>query len=141
MKLASPYPAELLRVARKVVWYDTPQRTLDDIPTFLAHLMVYGSPADVAVVEGYLPAEEFRRALMHAPAGVFTQDAWTRWHKRLGLEPILWAIVPFGGSDLSAGIPNTAATDILYDGWAGLKRGCRTILELALQFFFDCRNE
>jgi len=88
MKLATPYPAELVRVARKVVWYDAPQRTLEDIPTFLAHLMVYGSPADVAIVEGYLPAKEFRRALRNAPAGVFTQDAWTRWHKRLGLVPI-----------------------------------------------------
>jgi len=88
MKLATPFPADLLLVARKVVWYDEPQQTLDDIPTFLAHLMVYGSPADVATVERYLPAEEFRRALTNAPAGVFTQDAWTRWHKRLGLEPI-----------------------------------------------------
>jgi hypothetical protein len=88
MKLSRPYPEELVRVARKVVWYDAPQQTLDDIPTFLAHLMVYGSPADVTIVEGYLPEEEFRRALLHAPAGVFTQDAWIRWHRRLGLEPI-----------------------------------------------------
>jgi hypothetical protein len=88
MKLATPYPAELLRVARKVVWFDAPERTLADIPTFLAHLMVYGSAADVATVEVYLPVEEFREALIHAPAGVFTQDAWDRWHKRLGLGPI-----------------------------------------------------
>jgi hypothetical protein len=87
MKLASPYPAELLRVARKVVWYDAPQQTLADIPTFLAHLMVYGSPADVAIVEAYLPVEEFRSALINAPAGVFTQDAWTRWHTQLRMEP------------------------------------------------------
>jgi hypothetical protein len=88
MKLATPYREELLPVARKVVWYDAPLRTLADIPTFLAHLMVYGSPADVAITQRYLPTEEFRRTLMNAPAGVFTQDAWTRWHKRLGLEPI-----------------------------------------------------
>jgi hypothetical protein len=88
MKLAGPYPVELLRVARKVVWYDAPQQTLEDIPTFLAQLMVYGSPADVEIVGRYLPIEEFRDALIHAPAGVFTEDAWTRWHKRLGLAPI-----------------------------------------------------
>jgi len=42
MNLTAPYPPELLRVARKVVWYDKPEHTLADLKTFLAHLMVYG---------------------------------------------------------------------------------------------------
>lgn len=85
MTLTSPYPVELLRVARKVVWYDSPERTLADLPTFLTHLMVYGSPSDVAVVERYVPAEEFRQVLENASAGVYTQEAWERWHERLGM--------------------------------------------------------
>jgi hypothetical protein len=52
MSLAVPHPAELLRVARKVVWYDKPEQTLADLlKIFLSHLMVYGSTADVAVSE------------------------------------------------------------------------------------------
>lgn len=90
MTLTTPYPAELMQVARKVVWYDKPEQTLEDLPTFLTHLMVYGSPADVAVVERYVPAEEFRKVLQDAPAGVFTQDSWKKWHKRFGMpEPPL----------------------------------------------------
>jgi hypothetical protein len=85
MTLSVPYPADLLRIARKVVWYDNPQQTLADLPTFLAHLMVYGSPADLVVVERYVPAEEFRRVLENAPPGIFTRDAWERWHKRFGM--------------------------------------------------------
>jgi hypothetical protein len=85
MKLTTPYPPELLRVARKVVSYDNPDRTLADLNTFLSHLMVYGSFQDVAVVERYLPDEEFRRVLENAPAGVFTQDAWKKWHDRFGM--------------------------------------------------------
>ena len=88
MTVARPYPPELLRVARKVVWYDAAERTLDDVPTFVAHLMVYGSPADVKVVEKYMSREEFRKALGNAPAGIFTQDAWIRWHEKLGIRPI-----------------------------------------------------
>jgi len=88
MKVARPHPPELLRVARKVVWYDAAERTLDDIPTFVAHLMVYGSPTDVKVVEKYMSREEFRKALANAPAGIFTQDAWIRWHEKLGIRPI-----------------------------------------------------
>lgn len=85
MTLPIPYPKELLRIARKVVWYDDPEQTLADSTTFLAHLMVYGSQADVIVVERYVPAEEFRRVLEDAPAGVFTLDAWQDWHKRFGM--------------------------------------------------------
>jgi hypothetical protein len=85
MNLTAPYPVELLRVARKVVWYDTPEQTLADLNTFLSHLMVYGSSTDVAVTKRYVPAEEFRKVLEDAPAGVFTQDAWRKWHEDLGM--------------------------------------------------------
>ena len=85
MTLTAPYPDSLVRVAKKVVWYDSPEDTLADLPTFLAHLMVYGSSTDLAVVERYVPVEEFRRVLETAPAGVFTRDSWQRWHERFGM--------------------------------------------------------
>ena len=85
MTLAAPYPVELLRVAKKVVWYDRPEETLADLPNFLAQVMVYGSAADVEAVERYVPAEEFRKVLQHAPAGIFTEEAWRRWHERFGM--------------------------------------------------------
>jgi hypothetical protein len=84
--LTSPYPAELLQVARKVVWYDRPEEALGDLPSFLAQAMVFGSPADIAAVERFVPAEEFRKVLENAPAGVFTRDAWVKWHERFGLS-------------------------------------------------------
>jgi hypothetical protein len=83
--LKAPYAEELLRVARKVVWYDRPEETLGDVKTFLAHLMVYGSPADLRVVERYVSEEQFRKVLAEAPAGVFTEEAWKRWHERFGM--------------------------------------------------------
>ena len=85
MTLAAPYPIELLRVAKKVVWYDSPEETLTDLPNFLAQVMVYGSAADVEAVERFVPAEEFRKVLQSAPAGIFTEEAWRRWHERFGM--------------------------------------------------------
>ena len=82
MTLAAPYAPELLRVARKVVWYDRPEQTLADLPTFLAHLMVYGSAGDITLVERYVPEEEFRKVLENATDGVFTREAWEKWHAR-----------------------------------------------------------
>ena len=64
MILTSPYAAELLQVARKVVWYDTPEQALGDLPSFLARLMGLVrpcSPADIAVVERFVPAQTTRR--------------------------------------------------------------------------------
>jgi len=86
MSLTTPYPADLLHVARKVVWYEKPEETLADLITFLTHLMVYGSSADVSVAERYLPQEEFRSALEHAPPGVYTREAWEKWHERFGMS-------------------------------------------------------
>jgi hypothetical protein len=88
MTITEPYPAELLQIARKVVWFDAPEETLRDLKTFLAHLMVYGSPAEVLTVERYLPQDEFRKVIASAPAGIFTADAWARWHERLGITPV-----------------------------------------------------
>ena len=67
-----------------MVWYDKPEHT-PDLKTFLAHLMVYGSSADVAVAERHVPAEKFRKVHENVPAGLFTQDIWRRWHERLGM--------------------------------------------------------
>jgi hypothetical protein len=61
MMITEPYVAELIRIARKVVWFDAPEQALRDLKTFLAHSMVYGSPADIAVVERYLQQDEFRK--------------------------------------------------------------------------------
>jgi len=79
------FPAELVQVARRVVWFDDPEQTLSDLPTFLAHVMVYGSEADLAVVAVYVPELELRKVLEQAPAGVFTEEAWRRWHEHFGM--------------------------------------------------------
>ena len=85
MVLQRPFPEELLRVAKKVVWYDAPEQSLEDLPAFLAQLMAFGSPADIATAERFIPEEEFRGVLNNAPAGVFTEEAWIKWHCRWGL--------------------------------------------------------
>ena len=78
MMITEPYPAELIRIARKVVWFDEPEQTLGDLKTFLGHLVVYGSAAEIAVVERYLPQDEFRNVLEYAPAIIADGSAGRR---------------------------------------------------------------
>lgn len=88
MRLTPPYPTDLLRIARKVVWFDAPGETLGDLETFLTHLMVYGSPADVTIVQRYVSKDEFRKVLEEAPPGIFTAESWQRWHEHFGIAPV-----------------------------------------------------
>ncbi len=39
-EMLATFDPRLVRVARKVVWYDSPEEALADLPEFLTHLMV-----------------------------------------------------------------------------------------------------
>ena len=60
-----PDEDDVLAVARRVNWYKDPRDAISDTADFLAHLMTYGRPEDVAVIRHYLTIEDFR-ARLHA---------------------------------------------------------------------------
>ena len=74
---------ELLQIARHVVWYDSPEHTLERPTIFLAHLMTFGTPDDLAIARQYFSDENFRSVLDNPPPGIFTAHAWARWHHEL----------------------------------------------------------
>jgi hypothetical protein len=74
---------ELLQVARHVVWHDSPEHILEYPTIFLAHLMTFGTQDDLAVARQYFSADDFRSVLKNPPPGIFTADAWIRWHHEL----------------------------------------------------------
>ena len=46
--------------------------------------MTYGTDDHVRIARGYFDEADFRDTLRDAPVGVFTAEAWVRWHKRFG---------------------------------------------------------
>jgi hypothetical protein len=86
--MQAPYPAELLRVAKRMVWFKTPEETLSDFVFFLAHVMTYGVSEDVKTAQKYFTREDFLRALENAPAGVFDIRSWAYWNTVLGRVPV-----------------------------------------------------
>lgn len=84
-----PLPATpaLLAVARRVVWFQEPAETLSDPVQFLAHVMTYGTPEDLAALHSIVGPEAYREALTHAPPGVFDERSWAYWHLRYGQQP------------------------------------------------------
>jgi hypothetical protein len=86
MKALPPTP-ELLRVARRVVWFEEPARALADSLQFLAHLMVFGTVEDLAALRGIVGKDDYRELLEHAPPGVFDARSWAYWNLVCGRHP------------------------------------------------------
>lgn len=80
--------AELVRVARRMVWFKPPVEALENTVLFLAHLMTYGTIEDVVVARRHFSPGDFRHALERAPAGVFDPRSWAYWNTVLGRVPV-----------------------------------------------------
>ena len=85
--LTDPLRAELLRVAKRVVWFKPPEETLRDPVFFLNHVMTWGMIEDIRVARAHYDDDDFRNALRQAHPGVFDARSWAYWHVVLGMDP------------------------------------------------------
>jgi hypothetical protein len=71
--------AELEEIAKRVNWYTSPDRTLANIGLFLAQTMARGSADDIITVSRHYAQDDFRKAYLDAPPGLFSRRAWAYW--------------------------------------------------------------
>ena len=83
-----PNAEDLLKVAPHVIWFEPPEQALADPIRFLAYLMTYGTPDEIAVVRRYLDLDDFREALEHAPPGIMDERSWAYWNTVCGRYPV-----------------------------------------------------
>ena len=83
---ALPVTAELLRVARRVIWFEEPGRALADPVQFLAHVMVFGSVEDLQALRGIVGKGDCREVLEPAPPGIFDARSWAYWNLVCGRQ-------------------------------------------------------
>ena len=81
-------PDDLRRVTRRMVWFEPPERALEDPVLFLAHVMTFGTIQDVVTAEKYFTPDDFRNALENAPPGVFDGRSWVYWNTVFGRVPV-----------------------------------------------------
>ena len=72
--------ASLEDLARRYVWWQTPEQTLARQTHFLCQLMQLGTSDDVRVARELLGDEAFRGALRAAPPGILDARSWNFWH-------------------------------------------------------------
>jgi hypothetical protein len=82
-----PLVPELLGVAPRVVWFESPEQALANPARFLAYLMTYGTADDIAIVRRFVAAEDFTNALDAAPPGIIDARSWAYWNAMAGRYP------------------------------------------------------
>ena len=82
----APQPG-LIKVARRLIWWQSPEQALKNGPRFLAQVMSIGTWSDIKLVGQLLGESAFEEVINHAPAGVFSPRRWNYWHVRLGKGP------------------------------------------------------
>jgi hypothetical protein len=82
-----PCTPDLLSVAPHVIWFEPPEQALANPIRFLAYVMTYATPEEVAVVRRYVSLDDLREALEHAPPGIIDKRSWAYWNAVVGRYP------------------------------------------------------
>ena len=84
----SPKPTHerMVAIARRVAWWQAPERTLARPLEFVARVMASGLLDEVRDVERFFGRAALREAVTGASPGVFDPRAWNYWLLVLGLD-------------------------------------------------------
>jgi hypothetical protein len=82
-----PLTPETEAVAKRVVWFEAPERALADPVRFLAYAMTYGAHEDMAAIRRHVSNAEMIEALDKAPPGIIDGRSWAYWNAIVGRYP------------------------------------------------------
>lgn len=82
-----PVTPQTVAVARRVIWFEEPEKALADPVRFVAYAMTYALHRDMRVVREYVSDDEIRQALDSAPPGIIDPRSWAYWNLRMGRFP------------------------------------------------------
>lgn len=81
-------PQELRAVAKHVIWFESADDALRYPRRFLAYVMTYGSLEDILITKKWFSDDDFRSALINAPAGIFDPASWRYWNLVFDHDPV-----------------------------------------------------
>jgi hypothetical protein len=85
----NPIPAtpQTLSLARRIIWFELPERALSDPIRFMAYAMTYARHEEMRVIRRYVSDADIREALDHAPPGIIDPRSWAYWNSKIGRYP------------------------------------------------------
>jgi hypothetical protein len=124
---------ELVRVAKRMVWFKPPEETLEDTAFFLAHVMTYGTVEDVVTAKkyythvlsaaggltcGFCSAALQRSTSRCRPEGRRYKNSTSRCRpegrRYKGVGEILRSVPAWSGRDLSYKAQGAVVADVLF---------------------------
>ena len=87
MTIEFPDNPDVRRIARRVVWFEEPEKALSDPVRFLAYACRYATVEDMQTIRKHVDDDAFRYALDHAPPGIIDPRSWSYWNVMLGRYP------------------------------------------------------
>ena len=80
---------ELLKpLAKKYIWWKTPEEAMATPSRVIAQVMNLGAYEDIHLLAKEVGDTVLREVLTHAEAGQFNERSWTYWHYRLDLADL-----------------------------------------------------
>jgi hypothetical protein len=76
---------QLKRFARRYIWWESPDVSVEIPRRVVARVMDVGDYDDVLKLANLIGDDYLREVLTHAEVGQFTPRSWHYWHYRLGL--------------------------------------------------------
>jgi len=78
-------PQFLRKMAKKYIWWKTPDGAIVSPAHVVAQVMNIGDFDDVQMLASHMGESYLREILQKAEAGQFNERPWSYWHYRLGL--------------------------------------------------------
>ena len=85
--IAIPLNDETAAVARRVIWFESPERALANPARFMAYAFTYAMHSDMKILRRLLSDAALLEALGCAPPGIVDGRSWAYWHSKLGAWP------------------------------------------------------
>jgi hypothetical protein len=85
---AIPLTPLTLEVARRIIWFEPPERALAEPIRFMAYAMTYARHEDMRVIRRYVTDDDMREALDNAPPGIIDPRSWAYWNTKMGRYPV-----------------------------------------------------
>jgi hypothetical protein len=76
-----------LDVARRIIWFESPEQALIDPIRFMACAKTHARHQDMRVIRRHVSDDDFLEALDHMPAGIIDPRSWAYWNSKLGRYP------------------------------------------------------
>ena len=84
---AIPITPAMLEIARRVIWFEPPEKALLDPVQFMAYAMTYAVHEDMRVIRQFVSDDDLREALDCAPPGIIDPRSWAYWNSKMGRYP------------------------------------------------------